>query len=229
MAPPPRTKPAQACPAEPSPSPTNPTRLADLRAQVADALASLHPPAAVPARPAAVQAVLSETAATMPSPSPVEAVRNDEFYLNAARRAPGLKQSIREHLILVTADAITRGEPQPGMEEYTAIIPKLYPHPLPRPRPASEVLDELLRSYSERMRCGNLTPTEGDGTLPRSFDEAIQGLDWALAVEPTRGNRMIFNTLNHGLILTQARTIILSYAPGVFEESLRAEMDLDVE
>ncbi|KAI9068532.1 hypothetical protein FKP32DRAFT_1672153 [Trametes sanguinea] len=174
------------------------TRLENLRAMVDAALRPDNAP-----RPTNAGAT---TAPTNSSPlSRTSHVASQ--WTDAARKVPGLQEAIRNHLILLAADALTRGVPVPGLDDLAGALPILRPHPLPHPRSPVAVLDDLLTLYIARFKSGEIPYPY----RPETSQNGADMVDWTLAVDPVGPGRVLFNSRHRGEIIANARGIVLAY------------------
>ncbi|OSC97221.1 hypothetical protein PYCCODRAFT_1428626 [Trametes coccinea BRFM310] len=191
------TLPTQPCPTQPRWTVTgaSTTRLENLHAMVAAALQQ---------RPTHKEDHLATTAqANLPQPPDM-----GNRWIVAARRVPGLQEALRNHLILLAADALTRGVPVPGLDDLNEAISVMRPHPLPHPRNPMAVIDDLLALYIARLKCGEI-PYDAQKERASSDDDTQ---DWTMAAEHGSPGRAVFNREHCGEIIAKARSLVIAYA-----------------
>ncbi|KAI9058606.1 hypothetical protein FKP32DRAFT_1680346 [Trametes sanguinea] len=130
-----------------------------------------------------------------------------------------LQEELRQHLIRVSADALLRGNPVPGLAAVP--IPKIDPNPFAPPRDPAAVYDDLIRSYADRYRAGTLpaphTPEEEPSMLrtalraigalapPKPTPDLMTPAIWTPAILPYGIHREMFNIAHRAEIIALAR------------------------
>ncbi|KAL7280622.1 hypothetical protein ACG7TL_005559 [Trametes sanguinea] len=136
-----------------------------------------------------------------------EALHDTNRWASTAYRVPGLCDAMSNHLVLLAADALTRGVPVPGLDDLAGAITVLRPHPLPHPRSPVTVLEELVALYTIRLKSGEIPYPQHEVRTNRVEDR----YDWTQIADHASAGRAVFNSEHRGDIIARARGIVLAY------------------